>query len=64
MKEEYPYVCLVVKIATEEQWEFFSAHDAAMFMWGRDFEEYAIYRRFVWTDGDLRAFEKALEAIS
>ena len=43
-------------------WQFDTAHDAAMFMWGRDFGDYAVYRRFSWTDGDLHAFERALEA--
>ena len=47
------------------RWSFDSAHDTAMFMWGRDFAEYRIYkagRRFRWTSGDLAQFEVALKA--
>lgn len=54
----------VVNLATQERGAFRTPHDVAMFMWGRDFMRYAIYKRgvrFPWTDGDLAAFESALE---
>lgn len=47
------------------RWSFDSAHDTAMFMWGRDFKAYRVYkagRLFRWTDGDLYKFEVALKA--
>jgi hypothetical protein len=56
----------VVNLATHERGTFTTAHDVAMYMWGRDFERYAIFKNgvvFEWQDGDLRAFEKAIEAI-
>jgi hypothetical protein len=58
-----PYA--VENIATQERGTFPTAHDVAMFMWGRDFEAYRVYRYgvlFPWQDGDLHAFERALEA--
>jgi hypothetical protein len=48
-------------------YELETAHDVAIFMWGRDFAKYRIYKRghcFEWTDGDLRKFESALEAFT
>lgn len=56
----------VENIATQERGSFSEAHDVAVFMWGRDFMHYRIYRRgvlFPWTSGNLRAFEVALEAV-
>jgi hypothetical protein len=56
---------LVVNLLTQERVVFETARDVATYMWGRDFAHFAIYvcRRFPWTDGDLHAFEQALEAI-
>ena len=47
-----------------DAWEFATAHAAALFMWGRDFRWYTVYkdgRRLPWDSGDLAAFERALE---
>ncbi len=54
---------LVINLATEERGLFETAHEVAMFMWGRDFAEYAIYvcSPFPWSDGDLKKFERALQ---
>jgi hypothetical protein len=56
---------LVINLLTEERGVFETPRDVATYMWGRDFEHFAIYvcRRFPWLDGDLAAFEKALEAL-
>lgn len=59
-------VYTVLNLATKERGMFTTARDVVLFMWGRDFKRYAIFkngREFAWTDGDLAAFEKALEAI-
>ena len=48
-----------------QAWEFQTANEVKIFMWGRDFDFYHIYklgRLFPWSSGDLAAFEKALEA--
>jgi hypothetical protein len=54
---------LVINLDTQERGVFETPRDVATYMWGRDFAQYAIYvcRRFPWTDGDLAAFEQALE---
>lgn len=54
---------LVINLDTEERGIFQTPHDVRTYMWGRDFTRYAIYvcRRFSWNDGDLKAFETALE---
>jgi hypothetical protein len=56
---------LVINLLTEERGVFETPRDVATYMWGRDFAQYAIYvcRRFPWLDGDLHAFEQALEAL-
>jgi hypothetical protein len=56
---------LVINLDTQERVVFETPQDVATYMWGRDFAQYAIYicRRFPWLDGDLAAFEKALEAL-
>ena len=56
---------LVINLDTAEKGTFTTPADVKTFMWGRDFTRYAIYvcRRFPWSDGDLAAFEKALEAL-
>lgn len=55
----------IIDLRTQERGTFTTAHDVAMFMWGRDFRHYRILRRgerFPWLDGDLAAFERALES--
>ena len=57
---------MVYDMVTLERGRFATAHDVAMFMWGRDFSRYQIYKfgvLFPWLDGDLRRFEQALEAV-
>lgn len=59
-----PYAIEGIETGSYEM--FVTARDAALYMWGRDFDEYRVYRfgaRFDWSDGDLHAFERALEAI-
>jgi hypothetical protein len=57
---------IVINLLTEERGVFETAHGTALYMWGRDFEQYRIFKRgviFPWLDGDLAAFEQALEAV-
>lgn len=59
-----PYA--VVDLRTHERGTFQTARDVKFFMWGRDFRGYTIYKRgvrFPWLDGDLSAFEQALEQV-
>lgn len=58
-------VYTVVNRTTRERGTFTTADDVATYMWGRDFKQYRIFKNgvlFPWTDGDLAAFKKALEA--
>lgn len=53
---------LVINLHTEERGLFETVHDLGLYMWGRDFTQYAIYvcYHFPWDDGDLGTFRKAL----
>lgn len=59
----HPYA--VVDLQTGERGTFQTARDVKIFMWGRDFRRFRIYKRgclFSWMSGDLASFEQALEA--
>lgn len=58
-------IYLVINLDTDERGTFRTAHDLAVFMWGRDKSRYALYRcaRQVWPNGDIVSFTKALEAM-
>jgi hypothetical protein len=59
-------IYLVINLTTGERGGFTRARDVALYMWGRDFTKYTIWRNgslFVWTEGNLAAFEQALEAL-
>lgn len=58
-------IYMVVNLRTEERGQFPSAWDVAMYLWGRDLTDFAIYKygvRVQWLNGDLAAMQTALEA--
>lgn len=55
----------VVSLYDGEVWDFKTAHDVAMHMWGRDITMYIVFKRgHRWprrVGGELTAYERALE---
>lgn len=56
-----PPTYVIVRREDDALWMVETTDELVTFMWGRDFKDYAIYKLFPWSDGDLAKFREAVQ---